>query len=72
MSLEINICEAIKDKMLSENKGLIDKLKEFATILRIPRRHNKYIDDHGVDELIDFCEDVVKKERAIQDAKQAK
>ena len=64
MSLEINICEAIKERMLSENKGLIAKLKEFATILRIPRRHNKYIEEHGVDELIDFCEDIVKRERA--------
>ena len=68
MSLEINLCEAIKDRMLSENKGLIAKLKEFATILRIPRRHNKYIEEHGVDELIDFCEDIVKRERANIDA----
>lgn len=39
MSMEINVCTAIKDKMLSENTELTDKLRRFATILRIPRYH---------------------------------
>jgi hypothetical protein len=65
MNHEINVCTAIKDKMLGENKWQAEKLRKFATILRIPRLHFEYIEKHGIDEFVDFCEGVVKRERAV-------
>ena len=49
-----------------------EKLRKFATILRVPRLHHKYIDDHGVDEFVEFTERVVKAERAKQDEEKSK
>ena len=40
-------------------------------MLRIPRLHFDYIDKHGVDEFVEFCEDIVKRERAKADAERA-
>ena len=33
--------------------------------------HFQYIDKHGVDEFVDYCEDIVKRERAVVDEKRA-
>ena len=41
-------------------------------MLRIPRLHNQYIEKHGVNEFVDYCEDVVKRERAMEDVREAK
>ena len=41
-------------------------MRKFATLLRIPRLHWDYIEKHGVDEFVDYCEDIVRKERALK------
>ena len=64
MGLEIKVCNAIKDKMISQNEFQAEKLRKFATLLRIPRLHFEYIEKHGVNEFVDYCEDIVKRERA--------
>lgn len=46
-------------------------MKQFATQLRIPRLHFEYIEKHGVDEFVEFCEDIVRRERTIIAEKQA-
>lgn len=71
MTHEINVCTAIKDKMLSENKWMAEKLRKFATIIRIPRMHFDYIEKHGANEFVEFCEDIVRRERALASAKDA-
>ena len=40
-------------------------------MLRIPRLHFEYIEKHGVDEFVEYCEDVVRRDRAIVKAKEA-
>ena len=51
--------------MIETNKWQAEKLKHFATMLRIPRLHFDYIEKHGVDEFVDYCEDIVKRERIM-------
>jgi len=41
-------------------------------MLRVPRLHFQYIEKHGVDELVDFCEDIVRREKAVQAAEETK
>ena len=65
MTLEVKVCTAIKDKMLSENKWMAEKLRKFATIIRIPRLHFEYIEKYGINTFVDFCEDIVRRERAV-------
>lgn len=65
MTLEVKVCTAIKDKMLSENKWMAEKLRKFATIIRIPRLHFDYIEKYGINTFVDFCEDIVRRERAV-------
>ena len=47
------------------------KLKKFATIIRIPRLHFDYIEKYGVNEFVTYCEDIVRRERALLDLKKA-
>jgi len=68
MTYEVDVCTMIKDKMLGENKEMKEKLRKFATLLRIPRYHFDYIEKHGVNEFVSYCEDVTRKERAIAEA----
>ena len=68
MGIEIRVNNAIKDSMISTNQEQAEKLKKFATILRIPRLHFEYIEKHGVFEFIEYCEDIIKKERALEKA----
>ena len=49
-----------------------EKLRKLATMLRVPRLHFQYIEKHGVDELVDFCEDNVKIEKSVQAAEETK
>jgi ERCC4-related helicase len=69
MSHEVTICTLIKDKMVSENKWQAEKLIKFATMLRIPRYHFDYIEKYGVNEFVDYCEEVVRRERNMQEQK---
>ena len=71
LSLEIKVCTAIKDKMISQNEFQAEKLRKFATLLRIPRLHWQYIEKHGVNEFVDYCEDIVKRERAKEEIDEA-
>mmetsp|Transcript_17288 Transcript_17288/g.26674 ORF Transcript_17288/g.26674 Transcript_17288/m.26674 type:complete len:176 (+) Transcript_17288:254-781(+) len=71
MTIEINVAIAIKDKIINDNKFQQEKLKKFATLLAIPRLHFDYIEKHGVNQFVEFCEDIVKRERALQVAKEA-
>ena len=71
LGLELKVTSEVTERLIKENKTQSDKLKKFATLLRIPRLHWKYIEKHGVDEFVDYCEDVVKRDRAIVMAKQA-
>lgn len=65
-SYEIQINSLIKDKIIETNREQAKKLVKFATMLRIPRLHFDYIEKHGVSEFVEFCEDVIKRERAIE------
>lgn len=71
MGYEIDVATIIKDKMITQNEIQEKKLKKFATLLRIPRLHFEYIEKHGVDEFVDFCEDIVKRERSLLDVEKA-
>lgn len=71
MGIEIRVNQAIKDKMISTNIEQAEKLKKFATILRIPRLHFEYIEKHGVFEFVEYCEDIIKKEKAIENTERA-
>jgi hypothetical protein len=71
MGIEIRVNNAIKDRFISSNSEQGEKLKKFATILRIPRLHLEYIEKNGVFEFIEHCEDIIKKERATESAAQA-
>ena len=57
--------------MIDTNKWQAEKLKKFATLLRIPRLHFEYIEKHGVNEFVAFCEDIVRKEKALLQAEKA-
>lgn len=48
---------------------MAEKLKKFATIIKIPRLHFDYIEKYGVNEFVTYCEDIVKRERSIIDLK---
>ena len=50
---------------------MTEKLKKFATIIRIPRLHFEYIEKYGVNEFVTYCEDIVRRERALLDLKKA-
>ena len=71
MSHEVEICTQIKDKMLNENMQMAEKLKKFATIIKIPRLHFEYIEKYGVNEFVTYCEDIVKRERSLIDLRNA-
>lgn len=58
-------------KLLAENKWKSEKLRKFGTMLRVPRLHFDYIDKHGFNEFVDYCEDIVRRERALQDMREA-
>lgn len=68
---EIDVCTVIKEKMLVQNKQQADKLRKFATMLRVPRLHFEYIEKHGFNEFVDYCEDIVRRERALNDVNAA-
>ena len=53
--------------MLNENTQMGAKLRKFATIIKIPRLHFEYIEKHGVNEFVTYCEDIVKRERSLID-----
>lgn len=67
LTLEIDVATTIKDMIIDQNKWQAEKLRKFGTLLRVPRIHFQYIEKHGIDEFVEFCEDVVKRERAIQE-----
>lgn len=69
MTYEVDICTLIKDKMINENTWQAEKLKKFATLLRIPRLHFDYIEKHGINEFVNYCEDIVRRERNTQEEK---
>jgi len=71
LGLELRVTSAVTERVISDNKEQAVKLKKFATLLRIPRLHFEYIEKHGVDEFVDYCEDVVRRERALKKAKEA-
>lgn len=66
-TLEINVANAIAERMIGDVKAKDEKLRKFATILRVPRLHFEYIDKHGVDEFVKYAEDIVRRERAMQE-----
>ena len=68
----MKVANAITEKMKEETEWQREKLRKFATILRVPRLHFDYIEKHGVDEFVEFCESVVKRERAVQNDKESK
>lgn len=72
MDFEVELSTHIKDRIVGENKMQAEKLRKFATLLRIPRLHFDYIEKHGVNEFVEFCEKVVRRERAIIESKKSK
>ena len=52
--------DKVIEKILSEKKELEKKMRDMATILKVPRVHHAYIKDHGVDEFVDRCKSVVE------------
>jgi hypothetical protein len=72
MHYEVEICTRIKDRVIEENTTQAAKLTKFATLLRIPRLHFEYIEKHGVNEFVEYCEKVVRRERLIIESKKAK
>lgn len=69
LTAEIDVNSKIVEKLLAENKWKSEKLRKFGTMLRVPRLHFDYIDKHGYNEFVDYCEDIVRRERALQDMK---
>ena len=67
MNYEITVNSLIKDKLIVQNEIFSQKLTKFATMLRIPRLHFEYIEKHGINEFIEYCEDIVRKERSIHE-----
>ena len=65
MSIEVDVATTLKDRLIDENIQMKTKLSKFATLLRIPRTHFEYIEKHGVDEFVDFCEQIVRTERSL-------
>lgn len=70
LTAEIDVNSLIVSKLLAENKWKSEKLRKFGTMLRIPRLHFDYIDKHGFNEFVDYCEDIVKRERALQEMRE--
>lgn len=70
LTAEIDVNSLIVKKLLVENKWKTEKLRKFATMLRVPRLHFEYIGKHGFNEFVDYCEDIVKRERALQEMKE--
>lgn len=71
LGLEIKVTSAVTDRLIKDNEVQAVKLRKFATLLRIPRLHWNYIEKHGVDEFVDYCEDIVRRERALKMAEEA-
>lgn len=63
--IEVNVSNTIRDSLVETNKWQSQKLRKFALLLRIPRLHFDYIEKHGVNKFVDFCEDIVKRERTM-------
>lgn len=65
------MASAVTERLIRDNEVQAVKLRKFATLLRIPRLHWDYIEKHGVDEFVDYCEDIVRRERANKMATEA-
>jgi len=55
LTLEIDVCTAIKDKIIGERDWQQERLKKFATMLHIPRLHFDFILTNGIDKFVDKC-----------------
>lgn len=59
-AIEAQVHEKVVDKLQQDIDTLKKQLREMATILKIPRLHHKYLREHGVNEFIDKCKEVVE------------
>jgi hypothetical protein len=66
LTFEVDIATTIKDKMVDTNLWQKNKLRKFATLLRIPRLHHEYIEKNGILDFIEYSQDIIRKEHNLK------
>ena len=59
-SCEVEVLTAVVELQQEDVIKNRVKMKQFATLLRIPRAHHKYVDEHGAYDFIEKCNELIE------------